>query len=833
MKTYANYNFSNEPNEIELKSREIAYRAALESIVLLENNGCLPLENKKVALFGYGAANTSKGGSGSGDVNERHSVSILEGLENRGFEVVSKAYLNRIETLIQAGKDNILKDTVKGIMKDMDMAAFMDIVSLIQGNGVVKIDESMTASDIPSEGDVDTAIYVATRQAGEGADRKIDRGENDLSPADIENLKLLTQNYKNVILVINVGCSLDMGFMDKVPGLGAVIFFAQQGEEGGNALADLLLGVTSPSGKLTDTWAKKYEDIPFHDEFSYLKGDVKEEYYKEGILVGYRYFDSYHVEPQYPFGYGLSYTTFDLKTGMIALDKTNVILKVKVTNTGKFAGKEVVQVYQSAPAGLVLKEAKALVAFGKTKLLEPGESEELTLSYDMKNTASYYEDQAQWILDKGNYVIRVGNSSANVEKVAVIGLAETAVVEQCTNICSVVNDFTELDIPVQPEEDLTGLPTLELKNADIETVIHNYKKPAPYHDEKVDAIMDTLTQKQKIQLCVGAGMVETLRPINCRGAVGHSTTKMLDKVPNVEMCDGPAGLRIAKETHIMPNGKVRAAGLITDTSFLPKFVQKILEPKHVEGERIAYQYATAWPVSIAQAQTWNVDLVNEIGAQVGEEMKEFACTYWLAPGVNLHRNPLCGRNFEYYSEDPFLTGAFAKALVTGVQTIPGNYVSMKHFACNNQEDGRMGGNSNVSERALRELYLKGFGIAVKEGNCSGIMSSYNKINGVAASNCYDILTKVLRNEWGFTGVVMSDWFGSLYSGKPGQGVKAGNDLQMPGIGVEGLLIKLELLLGTIYFADVDRCARNILKQILESEAVRQMNAGEMTEIIEK
>lgn len=826
MKSYTHLNFDNAPNALEQKSREIAYRAALESIVLLENNGCLPLKDKKIALYGYGAARTSKGGSGSGDVNERHSVSILEGLQNAGCEIVSKKYLDRIDALVEEGKKNLLKDTISGIAKDPGLAAFMDVVSLVQGNGIIRINEEMLEADI-SDDSLDTAIYVATRQAGEGADRKIEKGDNDLSPADIKNLKLLDKHFKNIVLIINVGCSLNMDFLKDVPNLGAVVFYAQQGEEGGNALADLLLGKASPSGKLTDTWAKKYEDIPFHNEFSYLNGDIKEEYYKEGILVGYRYFDSYHIEPQYPFGYGLSYTTFDLKAGAVTVDGTKVTVPVTVTNTGSYAGKEVVQVYQSAPSGVLRKEAKALVAFGKTKLLQPGESDTLELSYNLARTASYYEERAQWILDKGNYVVRIGNSSANVTPVAALQLDKLVVTEQATNICPVVMPFDELEIPFQPKEGLAGLPTLTVDANAFTTVYHTYKNPAPYHSAKVDAVMDQLSFNEKIALCVGGGMVEKERTINCYGAVGHSTLKFLDKVPNIEMCDGPAGLRIARETHVLPNGKTKATGLVSSTEFLPKFARKLVEPKPVKGERIHYQFATAWPVSIAQAQTWNTDLIHEIGTQVGEEMKAFCCTYWLAPGVNLHRNPLCGRNFEYYSEDPFLTGSFATALISGVQSIPGNYVSMKHYACNNQEDGRMGGNSNVSERALRELYLKGFGMAVMDANCTCLMSAYNKINGVATSNCYDILTKVLRNEWGFTGVVMSDWFGSLYSGKPGQGLKAGNDLQMPGIGVEPILIKLELLLGTIYKTDVERCARNVLRQILDSEVLRQLDAGEL------
>lgn len=831
MKKYVRNNFSKEPNAIEAKNRETAYRAACEGIVLLENNGAMPVAPGKVALFGYGAAHTVKGGSGSGDVNERYCVSILEGMENAGYEITSRSYLDRLEMKVEEAKKNEVKDAFNAFKTKPGQNSLMGLVGILMGSNMIWVEEAITEEDLSSIEDTHTAIYVASRQAGEGKDRKIDEGENDLSPLEIANLKKLTAAFDKVILVINVGCSLNMDFLNEVPDLGAVVFFAQQGVEGGTAFADVLSGKVSPSGKLTDTWAKKYEDIPFHDEFSYLNGDLHEEYYKEGILVGYRYFDTYGVEPQYPFGYGLSYTTFSLETESVTLDKTAVTVNVKVTNIGDCAGKEVVQVYMSAPNGLLKKEAKSLMGFAKTGVLEPGASETVSVSYDMTLAASYQEFGARWILDAGNYIVRVGNSSAATEKAAVIALDELAVTEQVKNICSVVNEFELLDLPDRPEEDIKGLPVLSMKAADVATVIHDYKNPMPYHSPEVDAIMDKLSTWEKIQITVGSTMMNVDRPVNCRGSVGHSTAKLVKKgLPNVEMCDGPTGLRISKETGVSKSGKdMTSVDGVTNFRFLPESVQKAMfaDP---EKDRFAYQFATAWPVPIAQAQTWNTDLIHEIGLGVCAEMSEFLCTYWLAPGLNIHRNPLCGRNFEYYSEDPVLTGLCATALVSGVQNTPGNYVCMKHYACNNSEDNRIGGNVNVGERALREIYLKGFGMAVKDAGAKSIMSSYNQINGIPASNNYDTLTTVLRNEWGFDGVVMSDWMGSTVCGNPINAVKAGNDLQMPGLGVEAALTFAGLKLKYGYEQDIDRCARNVVRQILESDAVRQMNAGELDEM---
>lgn len=824
-KQYIRHNFSNAVSEREIKHNEIAYRAAAEGIVLLENNGCLPLKDKKVALFGIGAKHTIKGGSGSGEVNNRENISIYEGMKRRDFEITSEDWLEKYDVVAEAAANPTAKEFFKNFNLGDAMAMFMGTASLP--------DMDVLKEDI-QKAPADTAVYVVSRQAGEGGDRKIERGENDLTEGEIESLQRLVASYKNVVLVINIGSSMNMDFLEKVPGIGAVLFIAQLGSQGGYAFADVLTGDVNPSGKLTDTWAKKYDDIPYAREWSYLNGDLKQEYYKEGILVGYRYFDSYGVEPLYPFGYGLSYTTFSVETESVTVKKTDVIAKVKVTNTGSIAGKEVVQLYVSCPNGVLKKEYQSLVAFAKTGVLDPGASEEITLTFPMTLVASYKEYGAQFILDAGNYVVRIGNSSRNTTPAAVIALDKYVVVEQAQNICPVLEDFEQMEIPDHPDEDLSDVPVVKMRAANFTTVYHDYSIPKPYHDPKVDAIVDRMSLKEKAEVCVGASMMSGERTIKIEGAVGHSTSKFWKKygLPSVEFSDGPAGLRITRYVGVYENGKVKAmegmmGGIDLALNMVPP-LKKVLYA-NPNKSKTAYQYPTAFPTEIAEAQTWNLDLLYEIGEAVAVEMQEFGVTYWLAPALNIHRNPLCGRNFEYYSEDPILSGKLAAAIISGVQSIPGLYVSAKHFCCNNQEDNRNFVSSNVYERPLREIYVKGFRIAVEEGKATGVMTSYNKVNGVNPPNSYDLCTVLLRNEWGFDGVVMSDWFGSVFNGNPVLGMRAGNDLHMPGLPTQALQAVIGCKLSYNDPVDIDRCCRNIVKQIVYSDAVKQLEEGQFQE----
>ena len=812
--------FNGEVSEREKQNLEVAYRAACESIVLLKNENVLPLKTKKVALYGPGVTRTIKGGTGSGEVNERHSVTILEGMENRGFEVTTQQWIKDYEDAYEAG-EIAHKKAQRDIIKLLKSKSFMEM--MLKGY-TPPAGRAITEKDI-ADSDTDTAIYVLSRQAGEGGDRKAEKGDLFITDEERTAIETCVKNYKNFVLVINSGCSLDMSFVDEIPGIGAILFICQLGTEGGNAFADTVSGKETPSGKLADTWAKQYADIPYHDEYSYLNGNVEEEYYKEGIYVGYRYFDSFGVEPCYPFGYGLSYTEFSMLGTGVKVEGTKVAVDAVITNVGaNYSGKEVAQLYVSAPSGKLDKEYQSLAAFVKTKLLAPAESETKTLIFDMAEIASYDEVSASYVLDAGEYVVRLGNSSRNTVPVAVITLDEAVVVSKHCNVCPVIEKFEELKSEARTAEKINlSVPRVIVKASDFNTITYTYEKPAVYSDAKVDAFMNTLSLKDMVEIVVGIGMFGGETRFNMPGSVGNTTSKFWDKgLANVTLCDGPAGLRITKRSVVMKDGKVKPVELpISVFEMFPEFVQKMLKADPSDGTLI-YQYTTAFPVTAALAQSWNVELLEEVGKAIFVEMKEYGCTFWLAPAVNIHRNPLCGRNFEYVSEDPFLTGEVAAALTKGIQQEEGYYVTVKHFACNNMEDNRNKVSSNLSERALREIYLRGFERAVRKGNAKSIMTSYNRINSVYAPNSHDLCTKVLRNEWGFDGVVMTDWFSTNKGlGHNALAMKAGNDLIMPGGGSYKKEILAGVKSGMIKEEDVKRCCANVVRAIMSSATQKE------------
>ena len=808
MKRFASCQMTSEITERERKNKQIALNSALEGIVLLKNNGALPIKDKKIALYGAGAQYTIKGGTGSGEVNERHAVSILEGLKNEGFIITTDKWLLDYQKEFEEGKAKWNATKNGGIVNMMANPYLPPYGRLITEEDVIK-------------SECDTAIYVVSRQAGEGADKKIERGEFDLSEKEIENIKFIAKSYKNSVLVINSGSYMNLSVLDEVD-LSAVIFYCQQGMEGGTAFSQLLSGKENFSGKLTDSWAKEYKDLPCAMEYSYLSGNTKEQYYKEGIYVGYRYFDTFNVSPRFHFGFGLSYTSFEIAKQSVEVKDNKITVKASVKNVGGFAGKEVVQVYVSCPNGKLDKEYQRLVGFGKTeKLVNDGE-QIVKISFDLDYLASYCEKCAAYIVEKGEYVVRVGNSSNNTKPFAILTVKEDIVISKNQNVCQRKEQVEEIVNPkLVRAEDLSGIEILEIVKNDYQTKVIEYKTPEIYSDQKVDKILNTLSVKEMVEVCVGTGMLcmFTSNKLFTPGQVGRTTDKLYKKgIINLNLADGPAGLRLLKECALTKKGSMRLVEgnyQMSWMEFLPKFLLKPLMAGKKDTKM--YQYTTAFPVGTALAQSWNQDLCAKIGQAIGEEMDEYNISYWLAPAMNIHRNPLCGRNFEYFSEDPVLTGKIAAALTRGVQTKEGNYATIKHFACNNAEDDRTFSNSNVNERALREIYLKGFEICVKESAPKSVMTSYNLLNGTYTPNSYDLCTKVLRNEWGFDGVVMTDWF----STNKGQGrndlaIKAGNDLIMPG----GNFYKKEILKGlkkgTITVEDLKRATANVLRQILYS-----------------
>ena len=812
--------YSGEVSQRERENLQVAYEAACEGVVLLKNDGTLPIKTKKVALYGPGASMTIKGGTGSGEVNERHSVTILEGMENRGFEITTKAWIGKFEAMYKQAEAAYKEEKKKRV----NIFKMDSIMQMLFDNFRAPVGLPITEADVRSS-DTDTAIYVISRQAGEGGDRKAEKGDYYLTDEETEAIRFCAEKYEKFLLVINCGSAMDMAFAEEIPGINAILYIGQLGTEGGNAFADLISGVVTPSGKLADTWARTYSDVPFGDQYSYLNGNLKEEFYREGIYVGYRYFDTFGIAPAYPFGFGLSYTEFDIRCTGIALEGSKVTVKAEIANKGQtFSGKEVVQLYLSAPVGKLHKEYQSLAAFGKTDVLAPGAKQELELTFDMKNMASYREETGEYVLEPGDYLLRLGNSSRNTAVVGQIVLEQEFIVSRHTHICPVQSPILELTAPERAEEAACAdLPRLVLDPKAIEMVVYSYEEPAVCGDPRVRKFLDTLKPEEMAEIVVGIGMFGGETRFNLPGSVGNTTSKFWDRgLANVTLCDGPAGLRIQKRSGVNPKGKVKPIDMaLSIFDAFPGFVKKLMVADP-EKDTVLYQYTTAFPVASALAQTWNEALLYRVGDAIHREMKEYGCTYWLAPAINIHRNLLCGRNFEYFSEDPRLTGILAAAITRGVQQEEGYYVTVKHYACNNQEDNRNFVSSNLTERTLREIYLKGFEICVREGGAKAIMTSYNRVNGVYAPNSHDLCTKALRCEWGFEGVVMTDWF-STNKGQADNGLalKAGNDLIMPGGGNFKKAILNSLKNGTITEEDLRRCCGNVVRSILDSAIQRE------------
>lgn len=822
MKLLTKANPSSDISPREKENLQIAYEAACEAMVLLKNDGTLPFKTKKVALYGPGASMTIKGGTGSGEVNERHSVTILEGLEDRGFTVTTRKWIDDFE---QGYADAQAAYKVEK-KKRVNLLKPNSIMEMLFDNFRSPVGRPITLEDVAAS-QTESCIYVLSRQAGEGGDRRAEKGDMFLTDEEAQAIRFCAEHYRHFLLVINCGSAMDMAFAEEIPGINAIVYLCQLGTEGGHAFADLISGSVTPSGKLSDTWAKRYEDIPFAGEYSYLNGDLKEEFYKEGIYVGYRYFDSFAVEPAYPFGFGLSYTDFAIRSAGVTAEGTHVTVKADISNMGtEYSGKEVVQLYVSAPCGAIHKEYQSLAAFAKTDILAPHMRQMLELSFNLTDLASYREYDACYLLEKGEYILRLGNSSRNTVPVGVILLEEDVIVSRHQNICGAVKgeELQELTAPARAAESLSeGLPYLIISSDAFRTVEFTYEEPPMHYDPQVQKFMSTLSVKDMVDIVVGIGMFGGETRFNLPGSVGNTTSKFWDKgLANVALCDGPAGLRITKRSGVDKKGNMKPIDMAMSIfESFPDFVKKLMTADP-QKSTVLYQYTTAFPVANALAQTWNRELMYRVGSAVYTEMKEYGCTYWLAPAINIHRNPLCGRNFEYFSEDPMLSGTMAAWITRGVQQEEGYYVTVKHFACNNQEDNRNYVSSNVSERALREIYLRGFEITVRQAGAKGIMTSYNKINGCYAPNSYDLCTKVLRNEWGFDGVVMTDWFSTGGNkGSTALCMRSGNDLIMPGGGSYKREILRGLKEGIISEDHIRRCCANVIRSIFHSATQKE------------
>ncbi|MCM1027101.1 MAG: glycoside hydrolase family 3 C-terminal domain-containing protein [Roseburia sp.] len=811
--------FSNKTSEEtrrELENRALARKVCAEGIVLMENNGILPLgTDRKIALYGAGGRMTVKGGSGSGDVRERYSVNIETGLKNAGYRLVTTRWLDEFDASYRRQKTDWKED----LDRKMKGAGFNGMWQVLMDNPFLfPIGHRITEQDLAE--DTDAAIYVVARQAGEGADRHVVRGDYLLDDVEYENIRFLTEHSRHTIVVINCGSIMDLSFLDEIQGIDALIYFSQGGEEGGNALADVISGKVSPSGKVTDTWGYRYSDYPSAETYSDQNGNVDDEYYYEDIYVGYRWFEAKGIKPRYPFGYGLSYTAFALKTRKVSNEKSTVTLEIEVENTGDaYAGKEVVQGYLSFPQAQANREKKALCAFAKTGLLAPGEKETVKLCFDMARSAYFDEGTASFKLEAGEYLVSVGDSSENAAAVACINIEEEIITERARNLCRKIREFETAAFSIERPETDGSLPTIRLNRQDFTTRTDVYSGMEIYHDPLVDRLMEKLSYREKIEFLNGGSLFGKCYN-NTPGAVGRTTSKFLKKgIPNVNFGDGPAGLNVFQDIVITRRGGQKFLSEMPE-SYNYGMLSKLavfLKGKPEDGQAL-YQFCTAWPAPMLCAQTWNSDLLYELGKAVGTEMLEVGITLWLAPGMNIHRNPLCGRHFEYYSEDPYLSGVMASAVTRGVQDHGGVGVTVKHFACNNQENNRNEMSAHVSERALREIYLKGFRITVEDAKPWSVMSSYNCINGIYNGNNGELLINILRNEWGFDGLVMSDW--NSITPTKGSNVlcpKSGNDMIMPGNGRAKKELYKAYREGALTGSEIDFCAANILRLITRSE----------------
>ena len=713
---------------------ELSCRAVQEGMVLLKNEGnALPLKRgQRVALFGKGTFDYVKGGGGSGDVTVSYVRNLYDGfkeLKDRVavFEDLADFYKKYVEKAYEEGSQ-------PGMLKEPDIPK--DIL-------------------LKARSYTDTAIISISRYSGESWDRKDDFY---LSDKEQEMVDRVSADFARVIVVLNVGGIMDTNWFSGNDAIQGVLHAFQGGMEGGLAAAMLLCGLNNPSGKLSDTYAKHLGDYPstktFHESDDYVD-------YLEDIYVGYRYFETIPGMAEkvvYPFGYGLSYTTFEISDVKIEQKGEAFTVLASVCNTGDRAGKEVVQVYCEKPQGRLGKPARELVAFAKTKQLSPGESQRLNMQFDTYALSSYDDlgkvAKSAYVLEAGDYFFHVGTSVRDTVKNPFVYSVEKD---------RIIRQLSEKMAPVQLDKRMLSDGTFETlpqgkpndKNDNVltpleEDMFEGYTPDVDYKAgqhvygngiEKVDTLSDVASGK--------VSMDDFLKQLTDRMLAdllgGQPNTGLADTfgfgnlpfygIPNIMTEDGPAGLRIRPDRGV---------------------------------------YTTAWPVATLLASTWDPKIIEEVGYHAGLEVKENNIGFWLTPAVNIHRSPLCGRNFEYYSEDPYLTGKLAAAMVVGIQS---NRIgaSVKHFALNNKETNRKQSDSRASERAIREIYLKAFEIIVKESDPWTVMSSYNLINSHRASECRDLLEGILRDEWDFKGFVTTDWW---TGGEHYKELLAGNDIKM-------------------------------------------------------
>ncbi len=754
--------------------------ASQESIVLLKNDGVLPLKNVNISILGRSQIDYFYVGYGSGgDVKPPYKINFLQGLDrlkcqyNKNLSAIYKEWI--INNPVNHG---------------------------FWGHWPFFYPEMPISQDILKENckNNDVCIVIIGRAAGEDRENKLEKGSYYLTDEENNILDCATSYFQKVVVVMNVANIIDMSWVEKYDSkISAILYAWQGGMESGLSLAKIITGVTSPSGKLPDTIAKKYEFYPSADNF----GNKIYNNYAEDIFVGYRYFNTFAQEKVlYPFGFGLSYTTFSTIIEEFLVEENSIKIAVMVKNIGDYKGKEVVQVYAKQPQTKLTKANKILVSFGKTKELEPNESQTLYFEVSKYSLSSFDDDnttdnQYCYILEKGQYEFSIGHSLLDTLTCGVFDNEKNIILEQLEEVCPIKEDFLRLtNIDGEKEYKLVKKTSLDLKQRIIDNLplAVGFKGDLGYKlcdvaENKctLENFISQLNNEELFCLTRGESMMNSSLGVKGNaGAFGGYTQSLQEKgILPIITTDGPAGVRVAYYTSLLPCG-------------------------------------------VALASTFNLELVEKLTTILGEELAFKGSDMLLAPGMNIHRDVLCGRNFEYFSEDPHLTGKMASAFVVGIQK-SGKSACPKHFACNNQETNRNRNDSRLSQRALREIYLKGFEICVKDSHPLSIMTSYNKINGVWGHYSYDLATQILRKEWGYDSLVITDWwmkkskspeFSALKNNE--YRIRSQVDVLMPGVVSKlefkykpdkSLLKKVDN--GGLTRGELERTAKNVLEFIIK------------------
>lgn len=799
----------------------LARQLVEEGIVLLKNkNHVLPLlPSKPLAVFGRGQVDTQIGGAGSGAIRGNNQVvNILSGLRAQSFSLDDEVAEYYARALIQHGNEtgdplaDILSMMGKKQAENEEPWWYAFWGKYASTLPEVEVDDELVRRASQRN---DTALLVISRvSGGEECDRRVEE-DFELTKSERKLLVQITDSFKHVIVILNTVGIIDTSWIDHYDNIDAALFTGLPGQEAGSAIASILAGLTTPSGKLTGTFAFRYEDYPSAAHFSYNK-DLPDSIltykkygldaeangsrgysispvtvYQEGIYTGYRYFDTFGIPVMYPIGHGLSYTDFEISESTVYFDRNaqNIVLQVMVTNKGNYSGKQVVQVYVSSPDGKVEKPYQELATFGKTKKLQAGESQELQLDFPISSLSVFDEETAAYVIEVGTYLIRVGNSSRQTHVSAKIQVTDTIIVEQLTN-----------QLSLHPAN----------KNR-IQFLSKTGAVPITYEGEReeIDAapIAACLTTKDIFQVSSPESVNPTLEQIQTKtnnplsdvvnGSI--SFEQFAAQLSNEELAvlsngygsgqafggdpDAPASISYEDGK---PIGTKTALGGMN--GYVSPAIERLGIPSISYLDGPAGIGLTGWPCSTLLACTWDRELLYQFGNAVGTECIIKEVDVWLGIAINLHRNPIGGRNYEYYSEDPVLTGLAASSIINGVQENKRVTVSLKHFALNEQETYRRGSgkdnidavDSIVSERVAREIYLKPFEMAIKQTKAMNVMTAFNKINGVLCGANAELNTSILRGEWRFEGFVVTDWGDMDVVIDGADAAAAGNDVIMPG-----------------------------------------------------